>query len=114
MSAEQNFRVDLQGLVDLLSHHLYSGPGVYLRELVQNSVDAITARRENEPEHRGTIRITPADASDDGALCIADDGVGLDEAVWGLAVAGLLFGASWLWWGRSLWRAERDPLKTPD
>jgi molecular chaperone HtpG len=79
VSAEQNFRVDLQGLVDLLSHHLYSGPGVYLRELVQNSVDAITARRENEPEHRGTIRITPAGASDDGALCIADDGIGLDE-----------------------------------
>ena len=79
MSAEQNFRVDLQGLVDLLSHHLYSGPGVYVRELVQNSVDAITARRETDPGHRGTIRITPADVSDDGSLCIADDGIGLDE-----------------------------------
>ena len=79
MSGEQNFRVDLQGLVDLLSHHLYSGPGVYVRELVQNSVDAITARRETEPDHRGTIRITPADASDDGSLRITDDGIGLDE-----------------------------------
>lgn len=79
MSAEQNFRVDLQGLVDLLSHHLYSGPGVYVRELVQNSVDAITARRLAEPEHRGMIRITPADVSADGSLCIADDGIGLGE-----------------------------------
>ena len=79
MSGEQNFRVDLQGLVDLLGHHLYSGPGVYVRELVQNSVDAITARRVDEPDHRGTITITPADVSDDGSLCIADDGIGLDE-----------------------------------
>nr|WSX25490.1 hypothetical protein OG690_33555 [Streptomyces tubercidicus] len=38
------FQVDLRGLVDLLSHHLYSSPRVYLRELLQNAVDAITAR----------------------------------------------------------------------
>ena len=37
------FQVDLRGLVDLLSHHLYSSPKVYLRELLQNAVDAITA-----------------------------------------------------------------------
>lgn len=76
---EQNFRVDLQGLVDLLGRHLYSGPGVYVRELVQNSVDAITARREAEPDHRGRIVLTPADVADDGRLCISDDGVGLDD-----------------------------------
>ena len=45
MSTEpgHTFQVDLRGLVDLLSHHLYSSPKVYLRELMQNAVDAITA-----------------------------------------------------------------------
>ena len=40
------FQVDLRGLVDLLSHHLYSSPRVYVRELLQNAVDAITARQQ--------------------------------------------------------------------
>ena len=43
------FQVDLRGLVDLLSHHLYASPRVYVRELLQNAVDAITARRLREP-----------------------------------------------------------------
>ncbi|WP_244303324.1 hypothetical protein [Leucobacter coleopterorum] len=42
----KRFQVDLSGMVDLLSHHLYSGPQVYVRELIQNAVDAVTARRE--------------------------------------------------------------------
>jgi len=44
------FQVDLRGVVDLLSRHLYSGPRVYLRELLQNGVDAITARRQLDPD----------------------------------------------------------------
>lgn len=36
------FQVDLRGLVDLLSHHLYSSPRVYVRELLQNGIDAVT------------------------------------------------------------------------
>ena len=44
--ADRTFQVDLRGLVDLLSHHLYSSPRVYLRELMQNAVDArLEARR---------------------------------------------------------------------
>ena len=42
------FQVDLRGLVDLLSHHLYSSPRVYVRELLQNAVDAVTARQRAE------------------------------------------------------------------
>ena len=38
------FQVDLHGMVDLLARHLYSSPRVYLRELLQNGVDALTAR----------------------------------------------------------------------
>ena len=47
------FQVDLRGLVDLLSHHLYSSPRVYLRELLQNAVDAITARRAERARRPG-------------------------------------------------------------
>ncbi|MEU2715056.1 hypothetical protein [Streptomyces sp. NPDC007205] len=32
------FQVDLRGLVDLLSHHLYTSPRVYLRELLQELI----------------------------------------------------------------------------
>ncbi|MFF1406761.1 HSP90 family protein [Streptomyces sp. NPDC058294] len=70
------FQVDLRGLVDLLSHHLYSGPKVYLRELLQNAVDAITARRAAEPDAPARVRLYAAD----GTLRVEDSGVGLTES----------------------------------
>lgn len=77
--ADRAFQVDLRGLVDLLSHHLYSSPRVYLRELLQNAVDALTARRGLEPD-------APDDAfgirlfADGSVVRVEDDGVGLSEA----------------------------------
>jgi len=44
-------------VVDLLSRHLYSSPRVYLRELLQNGVDAVTARRAEEPDAPARIHI---------------------------------------------------------
>ncbi|WP_165691930.1 hypothetical protein [Mycolicibacterium conceptionense] len=41
---QQNFRVNLGGVIALLSKNLYSSPGVYVRELIQNTIDAIAAR----------------------------------------------------------------------
>ena len=76
--ARDSFQVDLRGMVDLLSHHLYSSPRVYLRELVQNSADAITARAAVEPDCPRRIEIVPADVADDGVLHIHDTGIGLD------------------------------------
>ncbi|SDK70945.1 molecular chaperone HtpG [Glycomyces sambucus] len=77
------FQVDLRGLVDLLSHHLYSSPKVYVRELLQNAVDAITARRQLDPEFdaafdtdSAAVRIT----TDGRRLRITDPGVGLTIA----------------------------------
>ncbi|GAA0563814.1 HSP90 family protein [Paractinoplanes ferrugineus] len=67
------FQVDLRGIVDLLSHHLYASPRVYVRELLQNAVDAITATG-SVPQGRVTIT-TGADA-----LRITDNGIGLTEA----------------------------------
>ncbi|MEU6090247.1 HSP90 family protein [Streptomyces sp. NPDC047085] len=72
------FQVDLRGLVDLLSHHLYSSPKVYLRELLQNAVDAITARRAEEPGAPARVRLY-ADARE-GVLRVEDTGVGLTES----------------------------------
>ena len=72
----QQFQVDLRGVVDLLSRHIYSSPRVYLRELLQNARDAITARSEVD-RAGGTIRITPLTEAS-GEFVLRDDGVGLN------------------------------------
>ncbi|WP_081913484.1 HSP90 family protein [Glycomyces sp. NRRL B-16210] len=74
------FQVDLRGLVDLLSHHLYSSPKVYVRELLQNAVDAVTARRSLDPEFDVALADAPAPVrivTDGSRLRITDPGVGL-------------------------------------
>lgn len=73
------FQVDLRGVVDLLSHHLYASPRVYVRELLQNAVDAITARRVAEPDAPAWVRIEPPEVTGDGTLRVGDSGVGLTE-----------------------------------
>ncbi|MEU2431246.1 HSP90 family protein [Streptomyces sp. NPDC007861] len=75
-SAPHTFQVDLRGLVDLLSHHLYSSPKVYLRELLQNAVDAITARRGVEPDAPACVRLY----AEEGRLRVEDSGIGLTES----------------------------------
>ncbi|MFJ2749401.1 HSP90 family protein [Streptomyces sp. NPDC087297] len=77
-STPHSFQVDLRGLVDLLSHHLYSSPRVYVRELLQNAVDAITARHALEPAAEVRIRLSASG----GRVTIEDSGIGLtaDEA----------------------------------
>jgi molecular chaperone HtpG len=74
------FHVDLRGIVDLLSHHLYASPRVYVRELMQNAVDAITARRGSEPGAPGRVWIEPAEQTGDGTLRVHDTGIGLTES----------------------------------
>jgi molecular chaperone HtpG len=71
--------VDLRGVVDLLSHHLYASPRVYVRELMQNAVDAITARRSADDAAPGVIRIETPDVTGDGTLRVLDTGIGLTE-----------------------------------
>lgn len=70
------FQIDIGGLIDLLSHHLYSSPDVFLRELLQNAVDARTALRlaELENDRAADIRVA---ALGDGEIVFADDGIGL-------------------------------------
>ena len=69
------FQVDLRGMVDLLSRNLYSGPRVYVRELLQNCVDAISARRELNPQAPARISFT----IEGNTLTCADTGIGLTE-----------------------------------
>lgn len=76
----RTFQVDLRGVVDLLSHHLYGSPRVYIRELLQNAVDAITARRAVEPSAPAAVWIEPPDRTGDGTLRVHDTGIGLTEA----------------------------------
>jgi molecular chaperone HtpG len=73
------FQVDLRGVVDLLSHHLYGSPRVYVRELLQNAVDAITARRIGEPDLDGRVLIEPPEVTGDATLRVHDNGIGLTE-----------------------------------
>lgn len=77
---QNRFQVELRGLIDLLSQHLYSGPHVFVRELLQNGVDAIQARRQIEPQHEGAIEIEVVTSeANDPTLIFQDNGVGLSE-----------------------------------
>lgn len=78
---DYRFQINLRGVIDLLSNHLYSGPQVFLRELLQNGVDAIRARCHLEPGHAGEIHIEvhrPREPNPP-ALAFMDNGVGLTE-----------------------------------
>ncbi|MFM9961177.1 MAG: HSP90 family protein [Planctomycetaceae bacterium] len=81
MSDSQKFQVNLRGVIELLSDHLYTSPQIYLRELLQNAVDAIVARQHQEPEHAGDIRleVIEATAKRPAVLTVTDDGIGLTE-----------------------------------
>jgi len=78
---EHNFQINLHGIIKLLSEHLYSGPDVYIRELLQNAVDAIHARRLQHP-HADFVARIDVSIIDEGAkpmLVFEDNGVGLSE-----------------------------------
>ncbi len=78
---DHRFQINLRGVIDLLSHHLYSSPGVYVRELLQNATDAIRARQLQEPGHTGSVRVELIEKQDGGppTLLFSDEGVGLTE-----------------------------------
>lgn len=84
---EYRFQVNLGGIIDLLSNHTYSSPQVFIRELLQNGVDAITARGYLEPGYQGEMHIELAQTADgDGLpgsngplLVFRDNGIGLTE-----------------------------------
>ncbi len=74
----EQFKVDLRGIVDILSHHLYSSDRVYLRELLQNAHDAVEARQRLEPGHHGHVMVTPCRGL--APMVVRDNGIGLTDA----------------------------------
>jgi molecular chaperone HtpG len=95
------FQVDLTGVIELLSRHIYSSPRVYLRELIQNGVDAIRAAHKAQldaeagttpalAERLDTPRLTVTPATPGKPFTFSDNGVGLtaDEAAELLATVG--------------------------
>ena len=76
---EHRFQVNLKGVISLLSENIYSGPKVYLRELLQNSLDAVKVRELFDPAYTGgriTIEINDGDVP---TLILQDNGIGLNE-----------------------------------
>lgn len=74
------FQINLRGIIDLLSNHLYSKPEVFVRELLQNSVDAITARQKLAPDHAGEITLSvTSPRGRPPTLEVTDNGIGLTE-----------------------------------
>ncbi|QLN21091.1 ATP-binding protein [Escherichia coli] len=72
--------VNLNGLIEVLSKHLYSTPVVAVRELVQNGHDAIVRRRIEQPDapKDNFIRVV-ADVAK-STITISDTGAGLTES----------------------------------
>ncbi|WP_270090141.1 HSP90 family protein [Sphingobacterium sp. SYP-B4668] len=70
------FQVNLKGMISLLSEHLYSNPNTFVRELLQNAVDAITAVQHIDEYHEGKITVRLAL----GKLIFEDNGIGLTES----------------------------------
>lgn len=72
--------VNLNGLIEVLSKHLYSTPVVAVRELVQNGHDAIVRRRIEQPNapKDNAIRVV-ADVAR-STITISDTGAGLTES----------------------------------
>lgn len=75
----QRFQVDLSGIISVLSQHIYSTPTVAFRELLQNSVDAISARECVQPGFKGAVNLELVDNGDTPTLVVEDNGVGLTE-----------------------------------
>jgi len=92
-SDTHKFQVDLGGVISLLSKNLYSSPGVYVRELLQNSIDALTARDDLDGGRRPIV-ICPCGVSSPSSpqeeYSIQDSGIGvtLDQVDQFLATVG--------------------------
>jgi len=73
------FQVNLKGMIELLSEHIYSAPNVFVRELLQNGIDAATARRTIEEDHKGIINVYVNRVNNYPQIIFEDNGIGLSE-----------------------------------
>jgi molecular chaperone HtpG len=75
---EQNFKVDLNGIIELLSEHIYSTPSIFIRELLQNATDAIIAQKLLNEQFQGDIHVR-LEGGNLPKLYFTDNGIGLTE-----------------------------------
>lgn len=75
---DNQFQINLGGMIDLLSNHLYSNPGIFVRELLQNGVDAIQARKRLGHAFEPMVRVELFPSSH--TLAFQDNGCGLTES----------------------------------
>ncbi|MBR5947613.1 MAG: ATP-binding protein [Clostridia bacterium] len=87
-SAEIRLMMDQNRVLELLSgEELYGDPGVFVRELLQNSIDAVLLRCESDDcfsLEQGEINIDVWTDVKDGRYCwfrIKDNGIGMDKAI---------------------------------
>ncbi|WP_187986256.1 HSP90 family protein [Listeria marthii] len=73
------FQVNLAGMIDILSNHLYDEKDVYIRELLQNATDAIRARKKIDPTLEGKIHASLIGDINEKTLILEDNGIGLTE-----------------------------------
>src|SRR5512138_2822205 len=86
MKTTRQFQTEVQKLLDLVIHSLYSNKDIFLRELVSNSSDAIDKARfeahSNEALLEGNsdwkIKIIPDKEA--GTLTLVDNGIGMGIA----------------------------------
>lgn len=72
-----HFQVNLGGMLDILSNHLYKSPDVFLRELMQNGQDAVTLRKKRQPDwDEGMMKISLVPREQ---LTFSDNGAGLNR-----------------------------------
>ena len=79
----KHFRTEVQQLLDLVIHSLYSNKEIFLRELISNASDAVDKARfeshldkailEDDPEWK--IKLIPD--MEAGTLTIRDNGIGM-------------------------------------
>lgn len=78
--SDYKFKVDLKGMIRLLSDNLYSDDSVFLRELLQNAADAIHARKLADASFTGeqiTVIYEETPEDHQALLTVSDNGIGL-------------------------------------
>ena len=82
MSKNMEFKTEVQQLLNLMIHSLYSNRDIFLRELIANAADAIDkAHFESltRPELARDWQIRLAVDKDAKTLTISDNGIGMTE-----------------------------------
>jgi len=82
MSETKKFKTEIQQLLDLVVHSLYSNKDIFLRELIANSADALDKARfealtKTDISQEWEIKIVPN--KEDKTLTIIDNGIGMNK-----------------------------------